>query len=268
MIFRGSISNSHGTRIVLAVICTTALAACGGSDTDDTAGTAPAPSAGDSSAGAGDTAAALSGTITFNGPRPERAVLLTDSDPKCTAMHVDDPLLSDRELVSADGGIKNVFLYIKGPPEGDYPVPAQQAVLDQIGCRYIPHVVGVQVGQEISVRNSDPMLHNVRSFARENRPFNNSQPAGAAPRIKKFDKMELAIRMKCDIHPWMTAFIFALDHPFFATADEDGAYAIHGLPPGEYTLVAWHEKYGEQEATVTISEGEGAVADFVFEPAD
>ncbi len=266
MTFRCSICNSNAARISLAVICSAALAACGGSDTEDTAGTAPAPTPGYTSAGAEDAGAGLSGTVTFNGPRPERTILLTESDAKCTVLHTDDPLLSDSEIVSEDGGVKNVFVYIKEPPEGDYPVPEQQAVLDQVDCRYIPHVLGVQVGQEISVRNSDPTLHNVRSFTRENRPFNNSQPAGAAPRIKKFNNAELAIRMKCDIHPWMTAFIFAVDHPFFATTDENGAYAIRDLPPGEYTLIAWHEKYGEQETTVTISEGKGAVSDFVFEP--
>ena len=255
--FRRPISNSNAARIFLAVICSAALAACGGSDTEDTAGTAPAPAAGDK-------VASLSGTVTFNGPRPERAVLLTESDPKCTVLHTDEPLLSDREIVSEDGGVKDVFVYIKEAAEGEYPVPTQQVVLDQVGCRYIPHVLGVQVGQELRVQNSDPTLHNVRSFARANRPFNNSQPAGAAPRIKKFNKVEMGIRLKCDIHPWMTAFIFAMDHPFFAVTDESGSYSIDGLPPGEYALVAWHEKYGEQEIAITVSEDAGTTTDFTF----
>lgn len=268
-------STRHSTRsvnaanVLLAVICAVALAACGGSDTDDSAGSAPppAPAAGDVSASPGDTGTGLSGKVTLNGPRPERTVLQTESDEKCAAVHGDEPLLSDSTIVSEDSEIKNVFVYIKEAPEGDYPVPAEQAVLDQIGCRYIPHVLGVQVGQELSIENSDPTLHNVRAFARKNRPFNNTQIEGAAPRVKKFKNAEMAIRMKCDIHPWMTAFLFAMDHPFFATTDESGAYTIQGLPPGDYTLVAWHEKYGEQETAITITEGEDTAADFTFEPA-
>jgi len=269
MIFRAihrPTNNVNIASILLVLLCAAVLAACGGSDTDNSEsdpGTAPTPSS-----SAEEDGASLSGAVLFTGPRPERVVLLIESDPNCTMAHADAPLLSDREIVSEDGGVQNVFVYIKEAPAGEYPVPTQQVILDQIGCRYIPHVMGVQLGQELRVQNSDPTLHNVRSFARANRPFNNSQPKGAAPRIKKFDKVEMGIRLKCDIHPWMTAFIFAMDHPFFATTDENGAYAISGLPAGEYTLVAWHEKYGEQESLVTISEGEDAVADFAFEPTE
>ena len=265
---RHSIRSLNAANILLALICALVLAACGGSDTDDTAETAPpeAAAAGDVLASAGDTGTVLSGRVTFDGPRPERAVLQTREDPKCTAMHVDGPFLSDREIVGEDGGIKNVFVYIKEAPEGDYPAPAEQVVLDQIGCRYVPHVLGVQVGQEISIENSDPTLHNVRAFARANRPINNALPKDSAPRVQKFKNPELAIRMKCDIHPWMTAFLFAMDHPFFATTGESGAYTIQGLPPGDYTLVAWHEKYGEQETAISVTDGEGTAADFVFQP--
>lgn len=268
---RDSIRSLNAANILLAVICAVVLAACGGSDTKDTAAGPDAPAApvaDDVSASAEDTGPHLSGKITFDGPRPVRTVIQMAEDPKCTAMHAAEPLLSDREIVGEDGAIKDVFVYIKEAPEGNYPVPPEQLVLDQIGCQYVPHVFGIQIGQELSVQNSDPLLHNIRSFTRTNRPFNNAQPEGAPPRIKKFGKVELSIRMKCDLHPWMTAFIFALDHPFFATTDESGAYAIHGLPPGDYTLVAWHEKYGEQETAITIAEDEGTAADFVFLPAE
>lgn len=268
-------STCHSTRsvnaanVLLAIICAVALAACGGSDTEDSAGGPPAPTeqaGGDLSASPVDTGTGLSGKVTLNGPRPERTVVQTESDEKCAEAHGNEPLLSDSTIVSENGEIKNVFVYIKEAPEGDYPPPAEQVVLDQVGCRYIPHVLGVQLGQELSIENSDPMLHNVRAFARKNRPFNNTQIEGAPPRVKKFKNAEMAIRMKCDIHPWMTAFLFAMDHPFFAVTDESGAYTIEGLPAGDYTLVAWHEKYGEQETTITITEGEGTAADFTFEP--
>ncbi len=265
---RHSFRSLNAADILLAVICAVVIAACGGPDTEDTAGDGPPPAAapGDVSASAEDTGPRLSGKITFDGPRPVRTVLNTAEDPECTKLHVNEPLLSDREIVGEDGELTDVFVYIKEAPEGDYPAPAEQVVLDQIACRYVPHVLGVQVGQELSVQNSDPLLHNIRSFTRANRPFNNAQPEGTAPRVKKFKNAELAIRMKCDIHPWMTGFLFAMDHPFFATTGEGGAYTIQGLPPGDYTLVAWHEKYGEQETAISITEDEGTAADFVFQP--
>ncbi len=260
----------NAANILLAVVCAAVLAACGGSDTEDAAdpGASEAPAAADVSTQAEDTGPHLSGKITFYGPRPVRVELSTAADPLCTAMHKDEPLLSDHAIVSERGELKDVFVYVKEPPEGNYPVPAEQLVLDQIGCSYVPHVFGIQIGQELSVQNSDPLLHNIRSFARKNRPFNNAQEEGAAPRVKKFGKVELGIRMKCDIHPWMTGFIFALDHPYFGTSAENGVYGIHGLPAGDYTLVAWHEEYGEQEAAVTVAEDGSGVADFVFSPAE
>ena len=264
-------------RSALPAICILLLATvtgCGGSDSDapdsaaPEAGGTPADTASADQAAPAAAIAGIVGTATLNGDVPERTELETGSDPKCSVMHEDEPLLSDRAIISENGGIKDVFVYIKNPPEGDYAPPAEQAVIDQIGCRYVPHVLGVMTGQEISVENSDPTLHNVRGIARSNRPFNNSQPEGAKPRIKKFDKAEMGIRLKCDIHPWMTAFIFAMDHPFFAVSDDTGAFAITGLPDGEYTVVAWHEKYGEQEGTATFTEGAATTLDFSFEPTE
>lgn len=209
----------------------------------------------------------LSGKVLFEGTPPERAVLETEGDPKCAAMHASEPLLSDREVVSADGGVQWAFVYVKNPPAGDYPVPEEEAVLDQLGCRYTPHVFGVRTGQKVSIRNSDALLHNVRAIARANKPVNYGQPAGSPPRIKVFDKAEMEVRLKCDVHPWMTAFAFVMDHPFFAVTDQNGQFTIANLPSGNYTLGLWHEAYGEQEMSVSVKGGESTEVTFAVKPA-
>jgi hypothetical protein len=212
-------------------------------------------------------ASGITGKVTYEGTPPERAVLETEGDPKCAAMHKDAPLLSDREVVSADGGVQWAFIYIKNPPAGDHPVPDTEVVLDQHGCQYVPHVVGIRVGQKMSIVNSDALLHNVRGIARTNKPINYGQPAGSAPRTKVWDKPEMEIRMKCDVHPWMTAFTFAMDHPFFAVTDANGQFSIPNVPAGDYTVVLWHEAYGQQEMNVTVKPGEAAQAWFTVKPA-
>lgn len=209
----------------------------------------------------------LAGKVTYDGPAPKRASLETEGDPKCHAMHADAPLKSDREVVSADGGVQWAFAYIKNPPAGDYAAPSAAAHMDQIGCAYTPHVLGVQVGQKVEIKNSDPTLHNVRGIARANKPFNFGQPEGSAPRERVFDKAEMEIRLKCDIHSWMTGYIFAMEHPFFAVTDESGAFNIAGLPAGDYTLVVWHESFGEQEVPVTVGADGSGSATVTYKPA-
>lgn len=210
-------------------------------------------------------ASGLAGKITITGDVPAATVISTEGDPNCAAGH-DGDVLSEKYVVSADGGLANAFVYIKNPPEGDYPAPAEPVSLDQVGCVYTPRVVGVQIGQELKVINSDPTTHNVRASARKNKPVNYGQPAGSKPRTKKFKKQELAIKLKCDIHPWMTGFIFAMDTPYFAVSDASGAFSISGLPAGEYEVVAWHESFkkGDQKGTVTVDANGNGSIDFNF----
>lgn len=217
-----------------------------------------APVAGD------DVADAITGKVTYEGPEPKRRRLDTRADPKCEEMHEDDPLVSEQEVVSEDGEVKNVFVYVSNPPEGEYPPSDEPAILNQEGCRYEPHVFGLVAGTELEIHNSDPTLHNIRSFARTNRPFNYGQPEGYKPRTKTYEKPEEAIKIKCDVHPWMLSYLWVMEHPFFAVTDEEGNYEIPALPPGEYTVTAWHEVYGEQQGTVTIGEDGGATLDFTF----
>ncbi len=229
--------------------------------------TASAPADSTTAPVAASGATGIAGKVTFEGTPPVRTVLDTEGDLKCAAMHASEPLLSDREVVSADGGVQWAFVYVKNPPAGDFPVPDEETKLDQHGCRYAPHVLGVRTGQKLSIHNSDALLHNVRAIAREQKPINYGQPAGSAPRVKVWEKAEMEIRMKCDVHPWMTAFLFVMDHPFFAVTDENGQFTIGGLPAGDYTLALWHEAYGEQEISVTVMDGETASAAFTVKPA-
>ena len=210
----------------------------------------------------------VSGKVTFTGTRPEPAVLNTSADEKCTALHGGGDLLSQAEVVSENGEVRYVFVSIKNPPEGvEYPVPEEAAVLNQQGCRYVPHMMGLRAGQTLDITNSDELLHNVRSFSRINRSFNIAQPK-IGVRQKIFKMAESAIKIKCDIHPWMTTWLFSMNHPFYATTDASGNFTIEGLPAGKYTLEAWHEKYGTLELEVDASTGSVDGANFAFAPTE
>ena len=235
------------------------------STTEAVASAAPAPATPAPATPAPAPAAAgakVSGTVKFDGPRPVRKEIAAESDPKC---HGTTPILTDSEMVSENGGVQFAFVSVSNAPAGDYPVPAEKAVLDQRGCMYSPHVLGMRTGQDLEIVNGDPTTHNVRSFSKANKVFNIGQPKDTAPRIKKFDKAENEIKMKCDVHPWMQSYIFAMEHPFFAVTDAEGAFAIPGLPAGTYTLSVWHERYGKQELQVTVS-GDVADANFTYKP--
>lgn len=208
--------------------------------------------------------ATLTGTVTLNGTPPEMPVIAMTSDPKCHVGHGDIPLKSDRVLCGANGGLQNVFISIVNPPAGDYAVPEAPVVLDQIGCMYTPHVVGVQVKQKLEIRNSDPTLHNVHRVAKANGGDNRMQMPNSQPLIHTFDIAEERMRYKCDVHPWMNSFVFVKDNPFFAVTDKDGAFNIAGLPTGEYEVKAWHEHYKEQTGKVSVdASGTGSI-DFTY----
>jgi hypothetical protein len=170
-------------------------------------------------------------------------------------------------IVNANGTVANVFVYVKaGLPAGaTYPAPTTPVLLDQNGCRYHPHVFGIQVGQPLNIKNSDPLLHNIKAKAVKNRPFNVSQPnVSATPTVRTFSAPEVMVPLECNVHGWMNAFLGVLPHPFFAVSGADGSFSIQGLPPGTYTIEAWHEKYGTQTATVTVVGAAPKTQDFTF----
>ena len=196
----------------------------------------------------------ISGAVTYDGPAPERRAVEMRRDPKCVALHGEEKVLDEHTLVNDAGQLQNVFVYVKTVEKGEFPVPEEPAVLDQKGCMYQPRVLGIRVGQTLHIKNSDALTHNVRSYARRNRAFNIGQP-GPGTREKKFRRPETAVKVQCDIHPWMAAYLFVMEHPFFAVSDESGSFKISGLAPGKHTLVAWHETLGKQQAEIDVTDG-------------
>lgn len=216
----------------------------------------------------GDRTAAEGGTITgkvkFTGAKPAMAKIDMSDEATCKAKYTTPPT-AETVVVGATGGLENVFVYVKSGLPASYKAPeASGAVtLDQNGCRYHPHVLGIMVGQTLNIKNSDGILHNIKAMGKKNRPFNVSQP-NVTTTARTFSAEEVMIPLECNVHGWMNAFIGVLPHPFFAVSGADGSFKISGLPPGTYTIEAWHEKYGVQTATVTVAGSETKTTDFTF----
>jgi plastocyanin len=208
----------------------------------------------------------ITGSVKFDGEAPEPAQIDMSAVKECASQHPDGAF--DESLVVADGKLANVVVSVKADNlQGE--VPKEPVTLDQKGCQYHPHVVAVMVGQSLLVKNDDNFLHNVHALSIDNPAFNFGQPTKDT-NGRKVDPMKTAERfkVKCDVHPWMGAQVAVFEHPYFAVSKEDGTFKIPGnLPDGEYTLVAWHEKLGEQEAKVMVSGGKAENAEFTFKPA-
>jgi hypothetical protein len=208
----------------------------------------------------------LSGRVVLQGSPPARRVVNTSKDPACATLHGDNPVLDEDLIVSEEGGVRNSFVFLRrGAPKRDYPVPEKPAVLNQQGCMFQPRVQGVRVGQRLLVGNADPVTHNVRSFPVLNQAFNFGQPADTGARERIFEQAEREIEVQCDVHPWMHAYIFVMDHPFFSVSGDDGTFAIDGLSPGEYVLESWHEKLGKQRKTIMASDSSPVDVSFTYQ---
>ena len=211
--------------------------------------------------------AEISGVIKLDGPQPKRPPL--QLTPESRKLYEGQPYPRDEvELVSAKGEIKNVFVYIrKGlSPDKTYPVPKKAALLDQQRSMFRPRIQGLFVGQDFAMRNSDPIIHNVRSLSQENRPFNIAQPAGTPDRVKRFSDKEGPIELRCDYHPWMRAYLFVMEHPFFAVTNARGQFRIENLPTGEYTLATWHESLGENKKVIKVDSEALRDIEFTYKP--
>jgi len=205
-------------------------------------------------------AGTVTGTVKFEGAAPKLRPLKMDADPGCAKKH-SSPQMPEM-LVLGDGNtMANIFVRIKSVP-GTHKTPSEPVVMDQEGCKYIPHVLGVMVGQKFLIKNSDGLLHNVHSLPKINQGFNRAMPAAVTEAEYSFDKEELFFKIKCDVHPWMNAYVGVMTHPFYDVTGTDGKFEIAGLPAGTYELVAWHEKLGEKTATVTVGDSDTQTADF------
>src|SRR2546430_9929931 len=214
----------------------------------------------------------VTGKISYNGAAPEPKKIDTSADAACSAK---SPNLTSEEWVVKDGKVANTFVYIKegtladNTKIGDYTfgTPKTAAVLDQNGCHYKPHVLGVIVNQDISITNSDPTTHNIHFMPAKNPDWNQSQVSGAAPLVHKLLHAEVLAPVKCNQHPWMKSYVAAMKHPLFAVSAEDGSFTIKNVPPGKYTVVAWHEGGAngtEKTMEVTVPAKGAATADFAF----
>jgi len=209
-------------------------------------------------------ASSVTGTITFTGTPPTLRPLDMAADPACAKKHA-TPAANEMLVLGKGNTMGNILVYVsKGLPSGKtYPAPTAPAVLDQNGCQYKPHVMGIMVGQPYKILNSDGILHNVHALPKINPAFNKPMPATVKEATVKFDKPEI-FNIKCDVHPWMTAYVGAFTHPFYSVTGADGKFTISGLDPGTYEITAWHEKLGTQTASVTVAATGTKTQDFKF----
>lgn len=209
-------------------------------------------------------AGTISGTVTYEGEIPEFPALKIDADPICLTHHT-GPVFPQVLLLGENKTLANVFIHVvSGLPQREYPSPQDSVVLDQKGCIYEPHVLGVMVGQLLKVLNPDGTLHNVHVFAKKNQESNLAMPKFRTEITLTFDQPEWMFSIKCDVHPWMGGWISVMSHPFFSVTKADGAYAITDLPAGEYEIEAWHEKLGTKKVSVVLNEDETKDTNFIF----
>ena len=168
-------------------------------------------------------------------------------------------------IVASGGKLANVFVYVKdGLGNRTFEVPKEAVTLDQSGCRYHPHVLGVMAGQDVNIVNSDPTTHNIHPTPKDNREWNESQPPKTPPLEKSFAREEILLPVKCNQHPWMKMYINVVRNPFYAVTGADGKYEIKGLPPGDYTLAFVQEKLGEKDEKVTLAAKDNKTVDETF----
>jgi plastocyanin len=210
-------------------------------------------------------ASSITGTVTFDGAAPKLSPLAMDADPACAKKH-SAPVANEALVLGNGNTMGNIMVWVsKGLPTGKtYPAPKTPVVIDQNGCQYKPHVMGIMVGQPYRILNSDGVLHNIHTLPKINNAFNKGMPATVKETSTSFDKPEAMFHIKCDVHPWMSAYLGVFTHPFYTVTGTDGKFTISGLDPGTYEITAWHERLGTQTASVTVAANETKTQNFKF----
>jgi len=205
----------------------------------------------------------ITGRIALTGPASGNPLIRMGADPLCARANRGTQVRQETVVIAADGGLANVFVKLDGTfPQS--PVPAAPVTIDQENCIYSPRVVGVRVGQTLAAQNSDPLMHNVHGISAEDNGFNVSQPRAGMLRTFQMMSEEMMLRMRCDVHGWMTAYVGVVSHPYFAVSGEDGTFELVGVPPGTYTIRTWHERFGPLTQTVSVTAGAATTVDFGY----
>jgi len=249
------------SKAIAAVALITAIAACSDKSSEPSV-PAPAPDAKKVDAS---TAATITGRVVLEGTPPQNPVIKMASDPQCVSANNNAEVHSEAWLVN-DGALQNVFVYIKDGLGNKwiFDTPTESVKMDQKGCHYVPHVLGIRVAQPLEIVNSDSTMHNVHGMPETNREFNFGQVVAGLKNSVTFTAPEVMIPFKCDVHSWMNAYIGVLNHPYFAVTGSDGKFELKTIPPGTYTIEAWHEKGGRQTQSVTLGDKESKEITFTF----
>jgi carboxypeptidase family protein len=210
---------------------------------------------------------AIRGYMRLNGKIPGNPMIRMGMDPMCAKLNAGRRTVQETVVVRSDGSLANVFVRLQASFPSS-PVPAEPVTIDQRACIYIPRVIGARVGQMLQVRNSDELHHNVHGLSTRGNGFNVSQPKAGLVQQFRLKEEEIMLRVTCDVHRWMTAFVGIVSHPYFAISGRTGTYVIDNVPPGTYTIQAWHERYGVLSQTVLVSEGETSTVDFAYTGAE
>jgi plastocyanin len=211
-------------------------------------------------------ASTVNGTVTFDGKAPALKPLSVEAEPVCHKKHGGKPAPNEALVLGPGNTMANILVFVsKGLPAGKtFPVPKTPVTLDQDGCVYKPHVMGIMVGQTYRILNSDGILHNIHTLPKVNPAFNRGQPATVKEMTTTFPKPENVFQVKCDVHPWMSAYIGVFTHPFFAVTGPDGKFSLPNLDAGTYEITAWHERLGTQSASITVAANETKAQNFKF----